>query len=89
MVIDGKDVVAAEYAIENQVLRSTINDLNIELDRMGAPRNQDNGFSYNPVGRLRRLSREAVGELSRKKIRELDDQVFELNRKIKELTRDT
>jgi len=33
-----------------------------ELDRLGAPRRQDNGFGYLPLGRLRKLSVNECGE---------------------------
>lgn len=37
-------------------------DVDAELDRLGAPRLQSTGLTYNPVGRLRKLTASLVGE---------------------------
>ena len=42
------------------------------LDRIGAPRNQDNGLSYNLNGRLSRLIRNETGKLWEAELRKVE-----------------
>lgn len=83
MVIETSDSVSTEYALENQSLRSILQDVANELDRLGAPAVQPNGHSYNPVGRLRRLNREVIGELARERIYDLNKDIANLKRRLK------
>lgn len=83
MVFDTSDSVASEYALQNQFLRSMLQDVVNELDRLGAPTHQPNGHSYNPLGRLRRLNREVIGELARKRINDLNMKVAYVEGRLK------
>ena len=43
-------------------LENSMMEIERELDRIGAPKKQPSGYGYSPIGRLRALTQELVGE---------------------------
>ena len=71
--------IAKNLAIGDRV------QMHAELDRMGAPSHQDNGYPYNPIGRLRKLTTQVIGEVQHAKMLSLVQNENRLKAHIAEL----
>jgi hypothetical protein len=66
-------------------LEQLLNDVDRELDRLGAPKKQESGYGYSLIGRLRKLNVEVIGRLAHERFLKQENEVNRLRYEIKQL----